>query len=43
MTQAGPSIDLMSGEFFGSEPFAAYAWMREHAPVYTTRSTTCGR
>ena len=34
MTQSGPSIDLMSGEFFGSEPFAAYAWMREHAPVY---------
>jgi cholest-4-en-3-one 26-monooxygenase len=31
---AGPGIDLMSGEFFGSEPFGAYAWMREHAPVY---------
>jgi cholest-4-en-3-one 26-monooxygenase len=30
----GLDIDLMSGEFFGSEPFGAYAWMREHAPVY---------
>jgi cytochrome P450 family 142 subfamily A polypeptide 1 len=30
----GLGIDLMSGEFFGSEPFGAYAWMREHAPVY---------
>jgi cytochrome P450 family 142 subfamily A polypeptide 1 len=35
MTQpAGLGIDLMNGEFFGSGPFAAYAWMREHAPVY---------
>jgi hypothetical protein len=31
-------IDLMSGEFFGSEPFAAYAWMREHAPAYYDES-----
>jgi cholest-4-en-3-one 26-monooxygenase len=31
-------IDLMSGEFFGSEPFAAYAWMREHAPAYHDES-----
>jgi cytochrome P450 family 142 subfamily A polypeptide 1 len=31
---AGLGIDLMSGEFFGSDPFPAYAWMREHAPVY---------
>jgi cytochrome P450 family 142 subfamily A polypeptide 1 len=31
---AGLGIDLMSGEFFGSNPFPAYAWMREHAPVY---------
>jgi cytochrome P450 family 142 subfamily A polypeptide 1 len=30
----GLGIDLMSGEFFGSEPFGAYAWMREHAPAY---------
>ena len=36
MTQptAGPGINLMSGEFFGDDPFPAYAWMREHAPVY---------
>lgn len=27
-------IDLMSGEFYAAEPFAAYAWMRAHAPVY---------
>jgi cytochrome P450 family 142 subfamily A polypeptide 1 len=27
-------IDLMSGTFFGREPHDAYAWMREHAPVY---------
>jgi cytochrome P450 family 142 subfamily A polypeptide 1 len=27
-------IDLMSGEFFGSEPHDAYAWMRANAPVY---------
>jgi cholest-4-en-3-one 26-monooxygenase len=36
MTQppAGLGIDLMSGEFFGGDPFGAYAWMRAHAPVY---------
>ena len=36
MTQppAGLGIDLMNGEFFGSDPFPAYAWMREHAPAY---------
>src|SRR5579859_7357450 len=28
-----PAIDLMSGEFFGTDPYPAYAWMREHAPV----------
>ena len=27
-------IDLMSGAFFGSEPHAAYAWLRQHEPVY---------
>jgi cytochrome P450 family 142 subfamily A polypeptide 1 len=27
-------IDLMSGEFYGREPHEAFAWMREHAPVY---------
>jgi cytochrome P450 family 142 subfamily A polypeptide 1 len=27
-------IDLMSGVFYGREPHDAYAWMRQHAPVY---------
>lgn len=27
-------IDLMSGEFFGNDPYPAFAWMRRHAPVY---------
>jgi cytochrome P450 family 142 subfamily A polypeptide 1 len=27
-------IDLMSGSFFGGDPFPAFAWMRDHAPVY---------
>jgi cytochrome P450 family 142 subfamily A polypeptide 1 len=27
-------IDLMSGAFYGREPFDAYAWMRSNAPVY---------
>jgi cytochrome P450 family 142 subfamily A polypeptide 1 len=27
-------VDLMSGAFFGGDPFPAFAWMREHAPVY---------
>jgi cytochrome P450 family 142 subfamily A polypeptide 1 len=27
-------IDLMSGTFFGGDPFPAFAWMRRHAPVY---------
>jgi cytochrome P450 family 142 subfamily A polypeptide 1 len=34
----GPSaelgIDLMSGEFFGGDPYPAFAWMREHEPVF---------
>ncbi len=29
-----PAIDLMSGDFYAGEPFAAYAWMRRHAPFY---------
>jgi cholest-4-en-3-one 26-monooxygenase len=28
------AIDLMSGTFFGGDPFPAFAWMREHAPVF---------
>jgi cytochrome P450 family 142 subfamily A polypeptide 1 len=27
-------IDLMSGAFYGREPHDAYAWMRQHCPVY---------
>jgi len=27
-------IDLMSGTFFGGDPYPAFAWMRRHAPVY---------
>jgi len=27
-------IDLMSGEFFGGDPYPAFAWMREHEPVF---------
>lgn len=29
-----PSIDLVSGEFWGSDPTDALAWMRRQAPVY---------
>ena len=28
-----PAIDFMSGQFFGEDPYQAFAWMREHAPV----------
>jgi cytochrome P450 family 142 subfamily A polypeptide 1 len=36
MTQAPDDlgIDLMSGAFYGREPYDAYAWMRANAPVY---------
>jgi cytochrome P450 family 142 subfamily A polypeptide 1 len=35
MASAGtPNIDLMNGEFFAGDPFPAFAWMRQHAPVY---------
>jgi cholest-4-en-3-one 26-monooxygenase len=36
MTDAAtqPAIDLMSGAFFGRDPYEAFAWMRAHAPVY---------
>ena len=27
-------IDLMSGDFIGGDPYPAYAWMREHSPVF---------
>lgn len=31
-------IDLMSGAFFASEPFPAYAWLREHSPAFHDRA-----
>ena len=36
MTQAPPelAIDLMSGDFYGTDPYPAFAWMRAHAPVF---------
>ncbi|HXY93661.1 MAG TPA: cytochrome P450 [Acidimicrobiia bacterium] len=27
-------IDLLDGDFYVSDPYPTYAWMREHAPVY---------
>jgi cholest-4-en-3-one 26-monooxygenase len=27
-------IDLVDGEFYAGDPFAAFAWMRRHAPAY---------
>ncbi|MHB8220978.1 MAG: cytochrome P450 [Acidimicrobiales bacterium] len=32
-------IDLMSGEFFGGDPYPAFAWMREHEPVFRDDSS----
>jgi cytochrome P450 family 142 subfamily A polypeptide 1 len=29
-----PDVDLVSGRFWGDDPYPALAWMREHAPVY---------
>jgi cholest-4-en-3-one 26-monooxygenase len=35
MADAGaPHIDLLDGEFYAGDPFPAFAWMRQHAPVY---------
>ncbi|HEY8526564.1 MAG TPA: cytochrome P450 [Acidimicrobiales bacterium] len=28
------SIDLLDGQFYVTDPYPTYAWMREHAPVY---------
>ena len=28
------AIDLMSGSFFGDDPYPAFAWMRKHSPVF---------
>lgn len=33
-TSVAPHIDLMSGDFYGSEPFEAYAYMRHTAPFW---------
>jgi len=33
-TVAAPDIDLMSGSFYAAGPYAAFAWMRRHAPAY---------
>jgi cytochrome P450 family 142 subfamily A polypeptide 1 len=27
-------VDLLAGEFYAADPYPAFAWMREHAPVY---------
>ena len=29
-----PEIDLLDGGFYVGDPYAAYAWMRDHEPVY---------
>ncbi len=29
-----PEYDLLDGAFYVEDPYAAYAWMREHEPVY---------
>lgn len=28
------SVDLVDGNFYGGDPFPAFAWMRRHAPAY---------
>ena len=33
-SEDGPHIDLLSGAFYLGDARAAYAWMREHAPVH---------
>lgn len=33
---AGPAPELFTWEF-ASDPYPAYAWLREHAPVHRTR------
>jgi cytochrome P450 family 142 subfamily A polypeptide 1 len=29
-----PTIDLLDGDFYANGPYATYAWMRDHAPLY---------
>ncbi len=31
---AAPDIELLGGQFYAGDPYPAFAWMREHAPVY---------
>ncbi len=31
---ASPHYDLLAGDFYGERAATAYAWMRDHAPVY---------
>ncbi|UDY35375.1 cytochrome P450 [Dermatobacter hominis] len=33
-TTERPRVDLLDGAFYVGDPYAAYAWMREHEPVY---------
>lgn len=33
-TTQAPEIDLLAGAFYTADPYPAFAWMREHAPVY---------
>ena len=34
MGATAPQIDLLSGDFYGEQARAAYAWMRQHSPVH---------
>lgn len=33
-TRTSPDIDLLSGTFYTSDPYVAFAWMRREAPAY---------
>lgn len=33
-TPSAPDIDLLSGAFYTSDPYGAFAWMRREAPAY---------
>ncbi len=32
--EATPDIDLLSGSFYSTDPYPAFAWMRRHAPAF---------
>ena len=36
------SIDLVDGNFYGGDPYPAFAWMRNTPPCTWTRRTVCG-